>query len=322
MEDSILNFNKQFAFNPEIINSEYLKDFDHVILCGMGGSHLAADLIKTINPGIDIYVHKDYGLPPYENDFFKRGLLIASSYSGNTEETLSFFNSAYEKEYNISVISAGGKLLEEAKNNNVPYIEIPNTGIQPRQADGYFSIAILKFLGNDEQIAVFNLLEEKIDASSLEFEAENVAEQIGSKIPVIYSSNRNLHLAYNWKITLNETAKIPAFYNIFPELNHNEMQGFDLDSSRAEYFSVIFIEDSLDNLRIQDRMKITKEIYKEKNITVISINLDDELFGKSREEKVFNCITLADWTALKHAKLEGKEPEQVPLIEDFKNRLN
>lgn len=322
MEDSILNFNKQFGFDPEIQNAEFLKDFDHVILCGMGGSHLAADLIKTINPGIDIYVHKDYDLPPYEEDFLKRGLLIASSYSGNTEETLSFFDSAYGKEYNVAVISAGGKLLESAKENSVPYIEIPDTGIQPRQADGFFAISILKFLGNEDEIATLNLLEEKINPANLEESAIKIAEKIEDKIPVIYSSSRNLHLVYNWKITLNETAKIPAFYNVFPELNHNEMQGFDLDSEKVNNFIVIFLEDSSDHQRIQKRMQIVKEIYEEKGISVESINLDEELFGKSREEKVFNAITLADWTALKHAKLNDKEPEQVPLIEDFKKRLN
>ena len=196
MEDSILQFNKQFEFEPEIQNVEHLGDFDHVILCGMGGSHLAADLIKTIKPGVGIYVHKDYDLPPYEDDFLKRGLLVACSYSGNTEETLSFFDKAYSNNYQVAVITTGGELLENAKSNNVPYIKVPNTGIQPRQADGYFALAILKLMGDDDTLSSWSMLSEKLKPESLKEKAEKIAKEIGDKIPLIYSSSKNLHF-YN-----------------------------------------------------------------------------------------------------------------------------
>lgn len=318
MENSILNFNKQFSFEPEIINEENLKDFDHIILCGMGGSHLSADLIKTIKPGVDIYVHKDYELPPYEEDFLKRGLLIACSYSGNTEETLSFYDNAYSKEYSVAVISTGGELLEKAKEDKIPFIQVPETGIQPRQADGYFALAILKFLKDEDTLASWSLLEDKLSPADLKSLAENIAEEIGDKIPVIYSSNRNLHIAYNWKITLNETAKIPAFYNVFPELNHNEMQGFDLDETKIDLFHFIFLNDVEDNEKIKNRMNITKEILNEKGFTFSDIDLENN----TREESVFNAIILADWVSLILALKNNKDPEKVPLIEDFKNRLN
>lgn len=318
MEDSILNFNEQFAFDPEIQNAEHLGDFDHIILCGMGGSHLAADLIKTIKPGVDIYVHKDYSLPPYENDFLQRGLLIACSYSGNTEETLSFFNSAYDKELKIAVITTGGKLLEEAKTNNIPYIQIPDTGIQPRQADGFLSMALLKMMGDEDTLAGWSLLQEKLDPKKLQTQAEKIVEEIEDKIPVVYSSTQNLHIAYNWKITMNETAKTPAFYNVFPELNHNEMQGFDLDEDKKDLFHIIFIKDSNDDEKNQKRMKITKDLYVDRGISISEIDLND----KTREEKVFNAIILADWVALILAHKNNKEAEQVPMIEEFKKKLS
>ena len=91
MEDSIINFNKQFDYDPVIRNSEKLKKkYEHYVLCGMGGSHLAAGIIKMQKPGVELYVHRDYELPPFSDDFLKNSLLIASSHSGNTEEVLSF----------------------------------------------------------------------------------------------------------------------------------------------------------------------------------------------------------------------------------------
>jgi glucose/mannose-6-phosphate isomerase len=316
MENSILNFNKQFDFDPEIQNAESVKDFDHIILCGMGGSHLAADLIKTIKPGVDIYVHKDYDLPPYEEDFLRRGLLIACSYSGNTEETVSFMEQSLKEDYAIAIISTGGVLLETAKTKEVPFIEIPNDGIQPRQADAYLAISILKLMGDDDTLSSWSLLSEKINPVALKETGKDLAKEIGKKIPIIYSSNRNLHVAYNWKITMNETAKIPAFYNVFPELNHNEMQGFG-DENLNKNFHIIFIRDDEDDSRVVKRMNITKEIYTEKGITVSEIVLD----SKTREERVFNGVILADWVALNIAQEKGIDAEQVPMIEDFKSRL-
>lgn len=317
MKESILNFNKQFEFEPEIKNEEHLSDFDHVILCGMGGSHLGADLVKIIKPGIDVYVHKDYDLPPYSEDFFKRALLIACSFSGNTEEVLSFFDLAVSKNYKIAVISKGGKLLEEAKKNFIPYIEIPDSNIQPRYAVGYLTLSLLKLIGDDDTISRLSLLSEKLKPETLKNEAEKIAKEITNKVPVIYASNKNLHIAYNWKIKFNETAKIPAFYNVFPELNHNEIQGFDSDSDFARLFHLIFIEDDNDSEDIKKRMKITKEILAEKGISNSTLFLN----FKTIEEKVFNSILIADWIALKLADLSGKDPESVPIIEDFKNRM-
>jgi len=317
MEDSILKFNKQFNYEPEVENAEYLGDFDHIVLCGMGGSHLAADLIKTIKPGIDIYVHRDYDLPPFEEDFLKRGLLIACSYSGNTEETLSFFEKAQEKELKTAVISAGGKLLDLAIENNIPYIQIPDTGIQPRQADGFFALAILKIMGDEETVLEWSLLSERLKPESLREEGLKLAKEIQNKIPVIYSSTKNVFVAYNWKITMNETAKIPAFYNIFPELNHNEMQGFDFKGNQENSFHVVFLIDNMDNSQIQKRMKITRDLYEERGITTSLVKMGNQ----NIEEKIFNAIILADWVALEIANLTEKEAEPVPLIEEFKKRL-
>ncbi len=153
MEESILDFAKQFGYSPEL-QGELPSGYKHIILAGMGGSHLAADLLKTAAPGTDIYVHKNYDLPPYDEGFFGESLLVASSYSGNTEETVSFLESGVEAGHNIMVISTGGKLLELAIEHDLPYIQIPDTGIQPRLAVGFSAIALASVLPEHQMLSV------------------------------------------------------------------------------------------------------------------------------------------------------------------------
>src|SRR3989344_8461257 len=134
MEEAIKNFRKQFEWEPIIENKEKLKSYQGYILAGMGGSHLQGDVFQTVVPGFNLSVHQDYGLPSWSLEFLKNYLVIASSYSGNTEETVSVFEEAVVKGVSVAVITTGGKLLELAKQHSVPYIQIPDTGIQPRSA--------------------------------------------------------------------------------------------------------------------------------------------------------------------------------------------
>jgi len=137
MEESILAFPDQFSYEPEIINGEALPKFRHCIVNGMGGSHLHAGLLKAYDPSIDMTVHSNYGLPreahhpPANASASDDTLFIANSHSGNTEEVLDFAHQAHENGYHIACIATGGKLIEYAQENNLPYIQMPDTGIQP-----------------------------------------------------------------------------------------------------------------------------------------------------------------------------------------------
>lgn len=318
MEDSIINFNKQFDYDPVIRNSEKLKEkYEHYVLCGMGGSHLAAGIIKMQKPGVELYVHRDYELPPFSDDFLKNSLLIASSHSGNTEEVLSFLRLALEKKLDVVILTTGGKLFDIAVSEQLPHIVMPNEGIQPRLAIGYSTLAIAKILNDESLISDLKQVADKLNPESLKQEGESLATSIENKIPVIYASNRNLPLVYNWKIKFNETAKTPAFYNLFPELNHNEMQGFQ-DEKYSENFHFIFIHDTNDNLRIEKRMEVASQLFEERGYSVTNLHLS----GSSVFEKIFSSLLIADWTAFELAKIKGTDPQSVPLIEDFKNRLN
>ncbi len=263
MQDAILNFPKQFHWRPKIENGP-LKKYKKFVVAGMGGSHLAGDIIKSLRPELDIVVHSDYGLPiglpPFlipstslradkegeKGEFSsptpsssppraggenkrsqRRGVLvIASSYSGNTEETIDAFEKAVAENLPVAAIAIGGKLLELAKKHSVPYIQLPDTGIQPRSALGFSMMAMLKLMKQNELLKAARELSQIVRPHNLEQSGKTLAERLKNFVPVIYSSTRNAAVAYNWKIKLNETGKIPAFYNIFPELNHNEMTGF------------------------------------------------------------------------------------------------
>jgi len=322
MEDAIKQFATQFSFEPIVENKEKLQDsYDHFILAGMGGSHLAAGILKVRIPGLELYVHRSYDLPPYDENFMKKSLLIASSYSGNTEEVISFLDEGLAKGYHMAVIATGGKLIDKAKEFSVPFVQIPNTGIQPRSAIGYSTIALAYFLDNQEVIAELQTLYDILDPLEYEQEGKSLAENLQGKVPVIYSSIDNLAIAYNWKIKFNETGKIPAFFNVFPELNHNEMTGFDIAGGTKDLsknFRFIFLNDRDDHERIQKRMKVAEKLFEKKGYEVLSLELE----GSNILEKIFKSLIIADWAALHSSILYGTDPEQVPMIEEFKRLIN
>lgn len=320
MEDSIIKFAEQFEWEPQIINGSLKENTKKYILCGMGGSHLAADILKTYNSNLNLDIYSDYGVPECEEP--EDTLFIASSYSGNTEEVFDFLDEAYSRGYQTLVIATGGKLIEFAENNNIPYIQIPDTGIQPRLAVGYSIMAIASVVF-PEALEELKSMSEILQPESLAEEGNNLAKSINGKTPVIYTSEKNSSIGYNWKIKINETGKTPAFSNVFPELNHNEMQGFDSDSGGSierpqEKYHFFLIHDSEDHLRIAKRMEILEYLFQEKGYSVTRIYLE----GETVFEKIFRSLLIADWLALNLAQISGAEPEEVPLIEEFKKRLS
>lgn len=324
MEDSIQKFADQFDYRPEIINPEKIVDklqggYKNFVLAGMGGSHLAAGVLHAYKPSVNLYIHRDYGTPGYDDDFSSNALFIASSYSGNTEEIVDFLDEVYSKGRDILVISTGGKLIDFAKENNLSYIQIPDTGIQPRSALGFSTIALASVVLPEVLDELYSM-KDVLNPADLRGEGEEIAESLNMQIPVIYTSNQNRAIGYNWKIKMNETGKIPAFANVFPELNHNEMQGYDFADSNKELcanFHFIIIQDSNDHPRITKRMDVVENLFQEKGYPVTKIYLE----GATRFERIFRFVLLADWVALSIAKKYNTEPEQVPLIEEFKQRI-
>lgn len=321
MKNAIKKFAEQFAYEPIIMNEKKLKkNYKKYVLSGMGGSHLSADLARIYDPTLPLIIRSDYGLPQMLAREHKHSLFIASSYSGNTEEVIDALNMALKEKIPSAVIAVGGKLLDIARKKNLPYIQLPNTGIQPRSALGFSLNALFKLMGQENALKDCYKLAKTLNPSKLEGAGKQLAKKLKDKIPIIYCSHHNKAIGYNWKIKLNETGKIPAFYNVFPELNHNEMTGFDVKPSSkhlSNNFYFIILKDKSDHKQIQKRMDITAKLYENRGLKVEKI----ELKGKNTLEKIFSSLVLADWTAIHTAENYGLESEQVPMVEEFKNLI-
>ncbi|MBI2023626.1 hypothetical protein HYT01_03635 [Candidatus Giovannonibacteria bacterium] len=325
MEEALLNFSKQFNYEPVIENGETFTASKKMIVVGMGGSHLAAGLLKACDRSLDILVHRNYGLPDISEENLKSRLVVLSSYSGNTEEVADAFQKALEKKLPVLAVSTGGKILEIAKKNKSPFIKLPDAGIQPRTAVGLSFLAFLKAAGDEDALREIKNLETALNPSRYEAEGKELAQKLKNFVPVVYTSEKNEGLAYIWKISFNETGKVPAFYNVLPELNHNEMTSFDTLNDLSKNFHFIFLKDAKDDPRIQKRMDILEKLFKNRGFGVEVKNLEESSVSKSSQSgvffKVFSSVILAGWTALYTAKAYGLEPEEVPMVEEFKKLI-
>jgi glucose/mannose-6-phosphate isomerase len=320
MKQAFIEFQKQFTYNPVIKNKKKYKKSDRFIVLGMGGSNLAPNIIRNVSPELYIRTHKNYGLPTMPDKCLKNFLIIANSYSGNTEEVLDGLKQAHKKKLNIIVIATGGKLIKYAQKYELPYIQMPNFGIQPRSALGFNCRAILRAMGQVKLYKETSLLTTTLKGENYEARGKKLAKALKNKIPIIYSSTNNVSIAYNWKIKFNETGKIPAFYNVLPELNHNEMTGFDVQPSSkklSDKFFFIFIRDDKDHKKIQRRMDVVARLYKKRKLPVVNLKLS----GKNKWQQIFSSLLIADWAAYYTAMSYKLEPEEVPMVEEFKKMI-
>lgn len=310
-EEGILGIPKQFEYKPEVINKDKIRPFKKIIVLGMGGSRLSADILNMLKPELDIYIHSDYDLPTLSAEALAEALVVANSYSGNTVEVISGAKMALEKGLNVVIISAGGELLNIANQNQIPHVVLPHSDLPPRMMLGHDLMALAELIG-------FNTTDlvscQRIDAGALKSEGTQVARQMGSAIPLIYTSEHLNELGYIWKIILNETAKQPAFHNRFPEADHNEIAGFQGDWAAG--FHSIFLRDELD-ARLGERMDLTAKLFQSHGMLVAMI----PLVGVSSAEKIVSSIIVAHWTALELATINKTEPLTVPEIENFKKQL-
>jgi glucose/mannose-6-phosphate isomerase len=327
MYNAIRDFNKQFEFEPVIEGgdkfpagrlAEHPGLYKKIIVAGMGGSHLAADLLKIFRPDLDIRTWSSYELP--QNFDPEHTLIIISSHSGNTEEPVSAMHEARRRGLPIAAMAVGGEILEFALRHNVSHVVLPNEGLQPRSALGHSFRGLLKLLGQDELLEESGKLAHTLTPKKNDGEGQEIARALKNKIPVIYASVRNAPLAYIWKIKFNETGKIPAFYNVFPELDHNEINAYDhASASRAlsDPFHFIFLKDHLDHPRVIKRMEVTKKIYEGMKVPVTEVVLK----GDNLLEAVFSNIVLGDYAAYYTAELYHHDSENVPVIEELKRLM-
>ena len=320
INDDIRDYAKQFAFEPVVEYAGKLKKANKFVVAGMGGSHLAANILTDWHPELDIVIWSNYGLPPLGEKGLKERLVILSSYSGSTEETIDAFNAAKAKKLSMAVVAARGKLIALAEKNKVPYVKLPDLHQQPRMATGLSLRGMLALMGEKQLLAESKLLAAHLQPGREELRGKDLARRVHGSVPVIYASGRNMAIAQNWKIKFNETGKIPAFWNVVPELNHNEMTGFDAKAKTTPLsrdFHFIFLKDAGDDRRIIKRMNVLEKLYRDRGFKTEIVLMQ----GKNELVKIFTALALADWTAFYSAKMYGVEPEQVPMVEEFKKLI-
>ncbi len=287
---------------------------DRIVVAGMGGSAIGGDLLKAYmhNSRIPVFVVRDYKVPAFVDE---NTLVLAVSYSGNTEETISAFEDASRKKAKVVAVTGSGRLAGLAKKA----VKIPSSGMQPRSALGYLFFPMLGVLNNSGILDVKNNeIEEMIDVLSNTNEFKSVGEKLAKKIqnrtPITYASELLGAVAYRWKTQFNENSKSAAFSHSFSEMNHNEIVGYQ--TMKKDSFIAIFIRDREDNERIKKRMDITKEI--------ISSKADvEEVFtqGDSLLSRMFSGIYYGDFASYYLALLNKIDPTPVNVIENLKKRL-
>ena len=291
-----------------------LGKIDKIVVCGMGGSAVGGDLLKIClkDSKIPVFVIKEYDIPNFIDD---KTLLFAVSYSGNTEETLSAFSQAKKKNAKIVAITSNGDLATFSQK----VIKVP-AGLQPRAALGYLFFPMVGVLSNSNLIEIKEKdIEEMLSMLSktddFKQEAQKLAKKIHGKIPLIYSSQTLYPVAYRWKTQLNENSKIPAFSHSFPEMNHNEIVGYQ-GMDKGKFISIL-IRDNEDNERIKKRMDIIKEMIKSR------VDVEEVITkGNSLLSRMFYAIYLGDFTSYYLALENNVDPTPVVVIENLKKRLS
>lgn len=314
-------------FKPQGISGDKVSN---IVFTGLGGSAIGADLIRSYTADeikIPIVINRNYTLPNFVNE---NTLLFASSYSGNTEETLSAYREAKEKRARIIAISSNGELEKLAKEDGVVLIKIPQ-GIPPRCALGYsfipplLTLSKLGFIGNkdkeiDQTIEVLNSLKKGLEAENPIDEniAKRIAITLHRKYPIIYGANDHIDIVVTrWRGELAENGKHLASSHVFPEMNHNEIVGWDFPAELMTEFVVVFLRDSEDHKRVAKRMDITKEILRKKGINII------EVFSKGRGllSRVMSLIFIGDMVSFYLAILNGVDPTPVDRVTYLKKEL-
>ncbi len=304
-------------------------DIDNIVFTGMGGSALAA-LISLSWPGYSVpfQVVRGYSLPKYVG---KRTLVIASSYSGNTEETLAALEDAESKGAHIVCIAAGGKLAEIAETKGYPFAQLPNVA-QPRFAVLASFKAFITVLEKAGLVAgasaeaeihkTAEFLKTHLESwSPTVLVKNNPAKQLALDIagtsPVIYGGPLMAPIAYKWKISFNENAKNVAWWNEFSEFNHNEFMGWASHPVEKPY-AVIDLRSSFEHPRIQKRFDLTAKLLSGRRPAPHSV----QAVGDTLLEQLIYTMAFGDFVALYLALINGINPTPVELIEKFKVELN
>lgn len=325
MFELIRDFPKQLLHALELgeklnIKIEPSKPIKNIVVCGLGGSGIGADLVAEIlrdTLSVPLYVNKGYFLPGFVDE---HTLLVLSSYSGNTEETISNATQAVDKKIKPIIIATGGRLEEIAIENNFHICKIPS-GKPPRASLGYSTVMLFYVLHHAGLIndsfknalaRVANFLEE--GQTAIMRNTEFLAAKLLNKIVVVYAEDKYASTALRLKQQINENSKMYCWYNVVPEMNHNELVGW---REPNENLSVVFLRTDDEFPRNTHRI-----LYKKDVIVALTNNVfevDDQ--GIDTYEKHFYLIHFGDWLSYHLAVLQGVDPMDIKVIDTLKEHL-
>ncbi len=314
------------AWNNKIdLENESKKEFNNIIVAGMGGSAISADLLKSFLGNelrISLQVCRDYSLPYYANE---NSLVIISSYSGNTEETISCLEEAIQSGCIVITVSTGGNVKTLAQENNMPWINLEK-GFQPRYALGVSFFTLLKILQslsiipNQSEVVdkVKELWKNKgVEYSATENTALTIAEELVGFIPLIYSSTGLEAVGYRLKCQFNENSKLHAYNNVIPELNHNEIIGWETFQDKQFNAKLITILDKEYHPQIIKRFNITQKLAKKSKVEILTLSSNEN----DSKVRIMDLIYLGDWITYYLSILRDFDPSEIDYIHELKQRL-
>jgi glucose/mannose-6-phosphate isomerase len=303
------------------------RNIDRIVVLGMGGSAIAGDLWRALlarECAVPVFNVRAYDLPPFVDE---RTLVIASSFSGDTEEVLSAFEQALAVPAPKIVITSGGQLLTTARANGVPAFTFDYKG-EPRSAIGWSlmpllgiaeSLRLMQGVGKDVEETVKTLrtmlAEIGDDAPAAKNPAKQMAAALHDRLPVVYGAGPLIEVARRWKTQLNESGKTWAFFEELPEIHHNAIIGYSLPKAIAAATAVVFLEsDKLDHPRVTLRYEYTKRLLKDANVAT----LEAKGRGRSDLAQVMSLVLFGDYVSTYLAFLYGVDPTPTTVIDELK----
>ena len=299
------------------------KKFNSIVVTGLGGSAISGDLMANFLGSelkVPFVVNRNYHLPAFAD---KKTLLIVSSYSGNTEETISVMNEGIKKKCSIICSTTGGKIGKIAEDNNIPCVKVM-PGFQPRYSLGLSFFTLLKILQELDVISpqdqvvsrIISLWKEKgIEFSKEENKALETARELTGFIPVIYSAvDVTSAVGYRMKCQFNENAKLHAFHGVIPELNHNEIIGWESFLDKQFNAKLIMIMDKTYHPQITKRFEISASLIHCEKIYLASNEEEFKL-------RLMDLIYLGDWITYYEALIRGYDPSEIENINILKEKL-
>lgn len=324
-KDSIKNSPKQYKQGFTLSKNVQVNKFQRVIICGMGGSAFAPELLATFlrvqyTYNKPIVINHEYDLPVLNPAINQNDLIILNSYSGNTEETLSCAKQAIALQAQVIAVTTGGELTQMALEHKWPLITMP-AGLQPRNANGYNFSGLLQLFITAKEVPQDAKKEvitatENFKPASFKEKAKQLAAKLKNKTTCFYADKDLLVIAMECKIKINENSKAPSFYAELPEANHHEINGFAQEKLSRKFTAVFLKHDSMHSQVIK-RINATTKLYEQNGVTCEVINIP----GNTWMKKATYALYLIDWTSYFLALKYKIDAEKVEMVEKLKKMI-